>query len=251
MLFNFNNKNSACQYQMEFCFNRRLIMEETPDFVPISYLNAFAFCPRRFYLEFVLGEMVVNEFVLEGQQLHERVDQPGRASRDEKQQWRRIYLAAPILGLSGFCDLLEADPDPAETAPLDLAGLARSGQLYPVEYKKGKLGRWVSDRVQVCAQALALEEVLQVPAGTIRQGFVFYFGSSRREEVALDGELRAKTLALLAEARQVAAQDGLPRPITNRAKCRDCSLESICLPREAQMLENKLRRLTDGATLFD
>ncbi len=134
---------------------------------------------------------------------------------------------------------------------MDLTELARKGQLYPVEYKKGKLGRWVSDHVQVCAQALALEEVLQVPAGTIRQGYLFYFGSSRREEVALDIELREKTLAMLAEARRVAASPRLPPPITNRAKCRDCSLESICLPREAQILQNKLRRLPDGVTLFD
>jgi CRISPR-associated exonuclease Cas4 len=225
-------------------------VEETPDFVPFSYLNAFAFCPRRFYLEFVLGEMEVNEFVLEGQQLHERVDQPGRATRDEKQQWRRVFLSAPVLGLTGYCDLLEAapaDPSPAD----DLAGLARSGRLYPVEYKRGKLGRWVSDHVQVCAQALALEEVLQVAPGTIRQGCLFYFGSSRREEVALDGELREKTLALLAEARRLAARNTLPPPVTNRARCRDCSLENICLPREVKMLQNKLRRLPGGATLFD
>ncbi len=214
-------------------------MEETPEFIPISYLNAFAFCPRRFYLEFVLGEMVVNEFVLEGQQLHERVDQPGRMSREEKQQWRRIYLAAPVLGLSGYSDLLEANSH--ENSAAGLVELALAGQLYPVEYKKGKLGRWVSDHVQVCAQALALEEVLHLPGGTIRQGFLFYFGSSRREVVELNSELREKTLAMLAEARKVAACNKLPPPITNRAKCRDCSLENICLPREAQMLQQKLR----------
>ena len=97
--------------------------------IPISQMNAFAYCPRRFYYEFVLGEMVVNEFVLEGQQLHERVDLSGSSTRGNKEQLRHIYLCAPKLGLVGYSDLLEAEESHA-----DLADLARAGKLYPVEY---------------------------------------------------------------------------------------------------------------------
>ena len=82
---------------------------EAPDYIPISQLNAYAYCPRRFYYEFVLGEMLVNEHVLGGQQLHERADLPGSSTRNEKVQFRHIYLCAPKLGLIGYCDLLETE----------------------------------------------------------------------------------------------------------------------------------------------
>ncbi|MDQ2805948.1 MAG: Dna2/Cas4 domain-containing protein, partial [Chloroflexota bacterium] len=140
---------------------------ETPEYIPISYLNAYAYCPRRFYYEFTQAEMLVNEHVLGGTQLHERVDTRGQSVRGDALQVRRLYLCAPQLGVVGYCDLVEVSGVAATeegTAP-DWAALARAGQLYPVEYKKGKLGQWVSDHVQLCAQALALEEVLGVEPG--------------------------------------------------------------------------------------
>jgi len=73
---------------------------EAFEYIPISHLNAYAYCPRRFYYEFTLGEMIVNEHVLEGQQLHERVDSTGSRTRDEKLQLRRLYVCAPRLGLT-------------------------------------------------------------------------------------------------------------------------------------------------------
>lgn len=204
-----------------------------PEFIPIAFLNAYAYCPRRFYYEFAQGEMLVNEHVLGGTQLHERVDNRGLSMREERMQVRRLYLCAPRLGVIGYCDLVEAEtglgPEAVET---DWAALARAGRLYPVEYKKGKLGQWVSDQVQLCAQALALEEVLGVAPGCIERGYLFYFGSARRELVPLDAALRAKTLTLLAEAQQVATLPAPPPPISHWKKCRDCSLEPICLPRE-------------------
>src|SRR5436305_5220734 len=91
---------------------------EAFEYIPISHLNAYAYCPRRFYYEFALAEMVVNEHVLEGQQLHERVDQPGKTPRDDKVQLRHIYLCAPKLGLVGYCDLLEVAGTVSELATL-------------------------------------------------------------------------------------------------------------------------------------
>src|SRR5260370_30557175 len=163
---------------------RKGIMQGTDisfEYIPISHLNAYAYCPRRFYYEFTLAEMVVNEHVLEGQQLHERVDRFGSSTRDEKVQLRHMYLCAPTLGLTGYCDVLEA-----EGVGTDLATLALANKLYPVEYKKCKMGKWISDHTQICAQALALEEVLNVAAGSIQHGYVYYFGSGRRDEVVLD-----------------------------------------------------------------
>ncbi len=134
---------------------------ESPMSIPISLLNAYAYCPRRFYYEFTLAEMLVNEHVLEGQQLHERVDLPGNHLRDQKVQFRHIYLCAPHLGIHGYSDLLEAEDGKGK----DPAVLAKAQKLYPVEYKKGRMGKWLSDHTQLCAQALALEEVLALPAG--------------------------------------------------------------------------------------
>src|SRR5437868_3168609 len=111
---------------------------QTSEWIPISLLNAYAYCPRRFYYEFTLAEMVVNEHVLEGQQLHERVDQFGSATRNEKVQVRHLYLCAPKLQLVGYCDLVEV-----EGTMVDLAALAMQNKLYPVEYKKGKMGKWL------------------------------------------------------------------------------------------------------------
>jgi CRISPR-associated exonuclease Cas4 len=218
-------------------YTKKVVMQangESFEYIPISHLNAYAYCPRRFYYEFTLAEMVVNEHVLEGQQLHERVDRFGSSTRDEKVQLRHIYLCAPTLGLTGYCDLLEA-----EGAGTDLTALALANKLYPVEYKKGKMGKWISDHTQICAQALALEEVLNIAPMSIQRGYVFYIGSARRDEVMIDQELRNHTLAALAGARHIAILDHPPMPITNWRKCRDCSLEPICLPREVLAMHIK------------
>lgn len=208
--------------------------QEAPDYIPISYLNAFAYCPRRFFYEFVQGEMIVNEHVLEGQQLHERIDRPGSSTRDTKEQLRRLSLCAPRLGVIGYCDLVEIELDESTS---DLAVLAREHKVYPVEYKKGKMGKWLSDHTQLCIQALALEEVLDLPVESISHGYIYYIGSARRDRVQIDAGLRERTRAILEEARRVAFQIIPPAPITNWHKCRDCSLEPICLPREVMNLE--------------
>src|SRR6266849_3665002 len=122
-----------------------------------------------------------------------------------------------------------------------LATAAKTGHVYPVEYKKGKMGKWVSDHVQLCAQALALEEVLHLQAGSIAHGYVFYIGSARRDEVRIDETLRTATLHVLADARHIAVLDTPPPPITNWRKCRDCYLEPLCLPREVITVQTQER----------
>jgi len=232
-----------CQARKHKSFSGKEGKETMPEYsiaptdIPISHLNAYAYCPRRFYYEFVQGEMVVNEHVLEGQQLHERVDLPGRTTRGETVQLRRLYLCAPLLGVVGYCDLVEVEGDPT-----DLAALAREQKLFPVEYKKGKLGKWISDHVQLCVQALALEEALGLDAGSIRHGYVFYIGSARRDEVPIDEGLRSHTLAALTAARTTALRSTPPAPISNWRKCRDCSLEPICLPREVLAMQTEQQK---------
>ena len=193
-------------------------MPSTPDFLPVSHLNALEYCPRRFYYEFVLGEMIVNEHVLEGRLRHERVDEGNRERQGDDVTLRRVYLVSEQLRLIGFADVVEES----------------DGELYPVEYKKGRSGRWLPDEVQLCAQALCLEEQT---GRTIPFGYLFYHGSRRRKRVELTPALRASTLATIERAFALVEAGQLPPPIDQPAKCRDCSLEPMCLPREVLRLQ--------------
>lgn len=195
---------------------------EAPESIPISYLNALEYCPRRFHYEFVQGDMLVNDFVLEGALLHEQADEPGRhTAGDGELQMRRLYLYSEKLHLSGFADIIEEE----------------DGIFIPVEYKHGKQGRWLNDHIQLCAQALCLEE-RQPGKPPIPYGYIFYFGSRKRIQVHFTPELRAKTLAAIDLAFQIAVLDTPPPPLEGKlaARCRDCSLVPICLPDEVKLL---------------
>ena len=130
-----------------------------------------------------------------------------------------MYVWSERLGLAGYCDVVEQ----------------RDGLLYPVEYKKGKPGRWRNDHAQLCAQALCLEERTGL---TINEGALFYFAVRRREVVAFTAEIRADVEALAAQAHQLIAAGSLPPHIEQRTKCRDCSLQPLCLPDETRLLNN-------------
>lgn len=195
---------------------------KTGDYLPISMLNQLEYCERRFYLMHVLGEMEVNAHVLEGSVQHERVHQADQARQGDRIIHRRVYVWSDALRIAGFADVVEETRD------------ADGGRvLTPVEYKKGRWGKWLNDHVQLCAQAICLEERTGV---RIERGFVFYFGVHRREEVMFTPELRARTEYAIQRAHVLIAAGKLPPPITHYAKCRECSLEPICLPREVLQL---------------
>ncbi len=194
-----------------------------PDYLPLSYLNQLEYCERRFWLMFVLGEMEVNTPVLEGTLRHERAHTPGRETEREQVIQRRVYVYSERLRLTGYADLVE------ETG----------GQLVPVEYKRGKMGRWLNDHVQLCAQALCLEERTGRP---VVEGEIFYFGSRRRERVAITTELRARTEASVARAFALLEAGRMPPPVERMAKCHDCSLEPVCLPREVRAIVGSSKR---------
>jgi len=190
---------------------------EQPDYLPLSLLNQLEYCERRFWLMYVQGEMEVNAPVLEGIQQHERVHTAGGERDGETVAHRRVYLWSARLRLAGYADLVEE----------------QDGRLYPVEYKHGRCGRWLNDHIQLCAQALCLEERT---GQRVERGALFYWGSHRREEVAFTPELRARTEAAVARAYALLAEGRMPPPLDHWAKCRDCSLEGICLPREVALL---------------
>lgn len=195
------------------------------EMVPISSLNALEYCPRKFYYQFVQGETMVNEFVLEGTLAHEWVDTPGRhVGAEGEMQITHLYLYSEALRLTGFADMVEE----------------RAGVLVPVEYKHGQQGQWLNDHIQLCAQALCLEE-RRPDKGLIPYGYIFYVGSRRRVQVKFTQQLRAKTKAAIAQALKVAALEVPPPPLAGKlaARCPHCSLLPVCLPDEVRMLRSR------------
>jgi CRISPR-associated exonuclease Cas4 len=192
-------------------------MSDQADYLPISMLNQLEYCQRRFYLMHVLGEMEINAHILEGALRHAEAHTPGSEREGDLVTHRRVYLWSDDLGIAGFADLVEE----------------KDGRTAPVEYKKGRMGSWLNDHVQLCAQALCLEERGGEPVDT---GAIFYFGSRRRERVAITPELRGLTRLAIAQAHALVGAGNLPPPLENYAKCRDCSLEPTCLPREVKIL---------------
>lgn len=189
------------------------------DYLPISHINALAYCPRRFFYEYVQAEMLLNEHVVEGRLLHERTDSGQSVWREGVVQERSVYVWSDRLKLVGLVDVVEW----------------RDGQIAPVEYKRGKLGHWQNDHAQLCAQALCLEERLQV---VIPQGYIFSFADRRREEVTFTPDLRAWTEELAATGQRIAQMDIAPPPIEQKVRCRACSLEPLCLPNEVRALQH-------------
>jgi CRISPR-associated exonuclease Cas4 len=197
----------------------------------ISYLNALEYCPRRFYYECVLAEFLDNAHVVEGTMLHERSDSGLTTKEGEVTTLRRVWVWSERLRLSGFADVVEEQED----------------KLVPIEYKKGKMGDWLNDHIQLCAQALCLEEMRQC---SIPRGYIFYSGSARREEVLFDPPLRQRTEERIQQAFALIEGNTLPSPLTKETKrrrafpalhpkCRDCSLEPLCLPREVLTLSEQ------------
>lgn len=195
-----------------------------PDSIPISALNALEYCPRRFYYEFVQADMLVNEFVLAGTLVHQRAHQPSQRTEDGEMRTTRLYLCSETLHLSGFTDVVEE----------------RNGLLIPVEYKHGRQGKWLNDAIQLCAQALCLEE-RQPDKPALPFGYIFYVSSKRRVQVDFTEELRAKTRETIDRAFRVAALESAPPPLEPplTVRCPHCSLLPLCLPDEVKLLRSQ------------
>ncbi len=203
-----------------------------PETLPISALNALEYCPRRFYYQFVQSDMLINEFVLEGTLVHQRAHQPGRQTTAEGEiQTTHVYLYSEKLRLSGFADVVEE----------------QGGLLVPVEYKHGRQGTWLNDHIQLCAQALCLED-MQPEKSPLPYGYVYYVSSRRRVRVDFSAELRAKTRAAITQAFQVARLEKPPPPLEGKliVRCPNCSLIPLCLPDEVKILQTKIRREQAG-----
>lgn len=177
--------------------------------VTISALEHHSYCPRQCALIHVEQTFEENLFTIKGQIAHERVDSAGDSIERGVRVARNIPLWSERLGIRGKADLVE---------------FRRDGP-YPVEYKHGRRAGIHPD-VQLCAQAMCLEEMLNM---AVPRGAIFYHGIRRRHEIAIDSALRTTTERIIDEVRAVIQSQRLP-PAVNDARCPNCSLINACLP---------------------
>lgn len=187
-------------------------MEE--NLLAISALQHYAYCPRQFALIHIEQMWEENRFTAEGRVLHERVDSGVAEHRRGTRSERGVLLRSLRYRINGKMDLLEIDQgDPP--------------RYFPVEYKRGKpkIEDW--DRIQLCAQALCIEEMRDVH---VNEGAIWYWEVRKREPVVIDELLRETTIAVIEGAHSLLASSKTPPPTENRKRCRACSLVDLCEP---------------------
>jgi CRISPR-associated exonuclease Cas4 len=187
------------------------------DLLPLSALQHFLFCPRQtalIHLEQVWAE---NRFTAEGNALHQKAHD----GHDESRPGVRITRSLPVVsrrqGLAGLCDIVE---------------FHSGGKVIPVEYKRGKPKAHDADRVQLCAQALCLEEMLDV---AIPSGFLFYGQRKRRTVVEIDDALRRVTQGAATALHELIRSRVTPLASYESRKCDSCSLLDLCQPKSLRL----------------
>ena len=182
--------------------------------VPISAVEHFEYCPRQCALIHVDGIWADNLHTVRGARVHRRTDDPAKSRRERgKQVLRAIPLWSEFYGLSGRADVVEVSGD---------------GTLRPVEHKSG-VRHGITADLQVCAQAICLEEMLDT---YIPEAAIWYGGPRRRFRVDLTSDLRRRTLNTIKEIRKQLVADTLPQA-PNDSRCFQCQLRYHCLPEMA------------------
>ena len=193
------------------------------EYIPISSLNHYTYCPKSAWYMFVSGQFMESADTVEGALLHERADSSVRTVLGELIQTRTVYLYSRTYHLVGIADLIEE----------------RKRDIYPVEYKKGRQGDWKNHQVQLCAQALCLEEMRRLRK-PIRRGFLYYAKTGRRQKIRFSRKLRAYTVKTIEAVRTLIETQKRPDMGYSR-KCDRCSLYPMCLPKEVETMNRRKR----------
>lgn len=183
------------------------------DLVPISALQHMLYCDRQCALIHVEQQWVENRFTAEGRILHKTADGGAQETRKDVRIERSVALHSLRLGLTGIADVVEVH------------GAARIP--YPVEYKRGRPKAHRADEVQLCAQAMCLEEMTGVP---VPRGALYYGRNRRRQEIEFDFALRSLTEKIAGETRRMIKSGITPPPAYTPEKCDACSLIDVCQP---------------------
>lgn len=182
-----------------------------PTTVLISAIEHYSYCPRQCALIHVEKVFDENVFTLRGSMSHERVDRPVDNVQDGVKTERALPIWSERYGLQGKADVVEFHPD---------------GSVYPVEYKLDTRKVSGHDDLQLCAQAICLEEMLDRP---VLRGAVYSGSARHRREVEFTDDLRKRTLDTVEAIRSMQDQGSLPEPVDD-PRCPNCSLVHVCMP---------------------
>jgi CRISPR-associated exonuclease Cas4 len=202
-------------------------VETTDDYVMLSALQHFVYCPRQFALIHLEQVWQENIYTLRGLRVHERVDTPSHELIEGVRVERSLALVSHRHQLRGIADVVEFLVD---------------GTPYPVEYKSGSRKAKDADAVQLCAQAMCLEEVFNRPVTT---GALFYSASKRRHVVEFDARIRSMVTATIQAVQATIQTQVMPQPVAD-SRCDDCSLLEACLPQSLK----KFTQLWDAGAAF-
>jgi len=205
-------------------------MYSEDDLLLLSGLQHLLFCKRQWALIHLEGAWAENRLTVEGKHLHERVHEIETETRNGVRVARGLRLRSLRLGLIGQADVVE----------FHLVG-GQCEQPFPVEYKRGRPKPTRCDEVQLCAQALCIEEMLIV---SIPAGAIYYGQPRRRHDVTLDEDLRRETEALAARIHDLFRAGETPAA-RYEPKCDNCSLFDLCLPKSAAKRRDA-RRYVEG-----
>lgn len=195
------------------------------DYLPLSGIQHFAFCPRQWALIHVEQQWEENILTFRGQEMHQKTNDPYVVEkRKDKIVARAVPIVSHTLGLYGVADVVEFERS-EQGASLD----GRRGHWWPVpvEYKVGRPKSKNSDALQLCAQAICLEEMFAV---TLEKGFIFYGKTRRRLDVLLDAQLRSETREAAALMHKT-FDAGITPPANYTKQCDTCSLARLCVPK--------------------
>lgn len=200
-------------------------MYSDSDLLPISALQHIVFCERQCALIHIERQWKENLLTAEGKILHERTDKEEVESRGNIRIARGLLLQNRQIGIFGRADVVEFHKSIDDNG-VCLSDVTGKWHPYPVEYKRGKPKTDRCDEVQLCAQALCLEEMLEV---TIPEGALYYGTPRRRTVINLDNDLRNKTMVLVIRLRKLIESRVTPKAVYEK-RCDNCSLVDICMP---------------------
>ena len=206
------------------------------DYLMLSGIQHYAFCPRQWALIHLEEQWNENYLTAGGRIMHAKAhDGDASEKRGDLIIFRALKVNSVELGISGECDIVEFHKSKNGISIKDYAGLWLP---YPVEYKRGKSKLDDCDRLQLCAQAICLEEMLCIK---IDKGALYYGEPRRREVVDFTSELRAKVSDIVKSMHEIFARKYTPKAVKKKS-CSNCSIKDLCLPGLREKESNSVKK---------
>jgi CRISPR-associated exonuclease Cas4 len=211
------------------------------ELLPLSAVAQYGYCPRRAALLLLDQCWQDNVHTAEGTLQHERVHQAAQESRRHDVEIFSMPVRSLFLGLSGSVDCVELSTDPLGIAVKGQDGL---WSIRPVEYKHGEVRNEIEYELQLCAEAMAIEEMLGC---SIDEGDLFYYNDHRRVAVPFTKTLRKLVRETAVELHKIMADRNMPQASKTK-RCRECSMKDVCQPGVKKISQSYMEELVKRAT---